>query len=361
MPYLAILGRQPELGLAELESLLGADAVQPLADAALLHNLPNLNHLGGSIKLARVFRRSSQLQLRASELNIEPVAGKRNFALSLHGIKITPAKLQALALELKRQLPGSWRYVAPPAGQLAATSVQLTHNQIPARGFELIVARHGQEYIYAFTEQVQDFESYSRRDYDKPARDARVGMLPPKLAQILINLSGPDPLPVWDPFCGTGTVVAEALLMQREAFGSDLEPAMVAASQRNLEWLAQTQKLPAFKVWPANAIEAEAPQPGCAVVTEGFLGAPGRPASRSELAELDSLYRRTLINLHRQLIERIVICVPSARNRPLLPIIDHLTDVGYTLAQFAHAPAERLIYHRPGQIVGRQILSLRKR
>jgi hypothetical protein len=32
--YLTILGRQPELGLVELESLLGADGVQPFGRQA---------------------------------------------------------------------------------------------------------------------------------------------------------------------------------------------------------------------------------------------------------------------------------------------------------------------------------------
>jgi hypothetical protein len=39
---------------------------------------------------------------------------------------------------------------------------------------------------------LQDFESYSKRDYGRPARDPRTGSLPPKLAQILINLAEPN-------------------------------------------------------------------------------------------------------------------------------------------------------------------------
>src|SRR5437868_2814389 len=53
--YIAILGRQPELGLVELESLLGAGKVRPFGQsAALLAEAPDLDRLGGVVKLGRV-------------------------------------------------------------------------------------------------------------------------------------------------------------------------------------------------------------------------------------------------------------------------------------------------------------------
>lgn len=63
------------------------------------------------------------------------------------------------------------------------------------------------------TSFVQDIESYTARDQARPMRDARVGMLPPKLAQIIINLalSNNDITEVLDPFCGTGVVLQEGI------------------------------------------------------------------------------------------------------------------------------------------------------
>jgi hypothetical protein len=40
---------------------------------------------------------------------------------------------------------------------------------------------------------VQNIDGYSERDYGKN-RDMQIGMLPPKLAQIMINISSPLPL-----------------------------------------------------------------------------------------------------------------------------------------------------------------------
>jgi len=45
-------------------------------------------------------------------------------------------------------------------------------------------------------------------------------MLPPKLAQILVN--SVQAQTVYDPFCGTGVIPQEALLLGRTASGSDL-------------------------------------------------------------------------------------------------------------------------------------------
>ena len=69
---------------------------------------------------------------------------------------------------------------------------------------------------------VQDIEAYAKRDQARPARDAKVGMLPPKLAQVLINLCGPlaSGSVVLDPFCGTGVVLQESLLMGYRAYGT---------------------------------------------------------------------------------------------------------------------------------------------
>jgi hypothetical protein len=52
-----ILGRQPQLGLAELERLYEAEHIQPIDGAALL-DIPaediNFTTLGGSVKIARI-------------------------------------------------------------------------------------------------------------------------------------------------------------------------------------------------------------------------------------------------------------------------------------------------------------------
>src|SRR5262249_8047041 len=137
------------------------------------------------------------------------------------------------------------------------STAQVIHNKLTSpNGWELVLVRSGQQTIIAQTVSVQNIDSYTVRDRGRPKRDTRVGMLPPKLAQMLINLAvGPAEFEhiapelsgdvclqpednaklraaranftVLDPFCGTGVVLQEALLMGYRAYGSDLEARMV--------------------------------------------------------------------------------------------------------------------------------------
>ena len=68
---LIILGRQPALGLAELESLLSAAKIQPIGDSAVLldlhHNQVPFDRLGGSIKLAKLLHEFPENKWRTIE------------------------------------------------------------------------------------------------------------------------------------------------------------------------------------------------------------------------------------------------------------------------------------------------------
>lgn len=94
-------------------------------------------------------------------------------------------------------------------------------------------------YFLAKTESVQDVDFYAKRDYEKPWRSARVWMLPPKLAQMLINFAWEENKSIWDPFCWTWTILLEAGLMWFEKIiWSDLSEEMVDFSEENFEYFA---------------------------------------------------------------------------------------------------------------------------
>lgn len=373
LPYLAILGRQPELGLAELECLLGPKSVTAFGRQALLAQAPELDKLGGTVKLARVVYRGPAADLLEVPLPVGslpwPGSGKINIGLSFYGLKATSRFVTATGLELKKRWKsrGSLRLVTPQQGT-SLSAAQLLHNGLPGKGFELVVVVNKQEMVVAVTEQVQDIVAYAARDYARPARSARVGMLPPKLAQILVNATT-GPL-VADPFCGTGVVLQEALLLGRRAAGSDRAPEMAEAARQNLQWLAQRHPdIPAWAVAEADAVQWQPPA-GCAIVTEGYLGPNfSRLPRPDELAaarrELNGFYRRVLDAWARRLPAgaELAICLPSwriAKGWSDLPVIDELPDLGYTFKSLAHADTRNLRYARPDQIVGRRILLIRR-
>ncbi len=373
LTHIAILGRQPEFGLVELESQVGADAMEPFGrQAALLARELDVNRLGGVLKVGRVLYRGAVTPLRGLPIDVAelPVGdSKTPFALSAYGLRDTQRMVMAAGLELKKRLRerGSVRLIVPARG-LAATAAELHHNRVLEDGFELLVVVAGAEMIVARTVGVQDIDWYSKRDYDRPARSARVGMLPPKLAQILVNTTS-APVVV-DPFCGTGVVLQESLLVGRAAVGSDLSEEMVAASRANLPWLvAQVPTpLPAWSVELGDARQIQLPK-DAAVVSEGYLG-PNltRLPSEVEMAkikrELLGLYTACLANWAAQLPAggEVSLCAPVWRSRgawDYLGLVDELPRLGYTLKGFKHVRTP-LLYARDDQVVGRQLLLLRK-
>jgi hypothetical protein len=377
--FMAILGRQPELGLVELESLLGREAVRPLGSvAAVFHGELEIRRLGGVVKLGRILYEGPVTDLQSLPIDAAslPIGeSKTPFAMSLYGTEVSRKQAEAAGLALKKVLRarGSVRLVMPTAGP-AVTAAGLHHNRVLEDGFELLIVVAADRMVVAQTLGVQDVDWYSRRDYGRPARDAKVGMLPPKLAQVLVNTTR-APV-VADPFCGTGVVLAEALLVGRVAHGSDLAPEMVAAARANLAWLAaevqrrapELPTLPRWEVAEADALSVRLPE-GAAVVSEGYLGAPQvhspAPAELERLRrELLGLYTVALANWAQQLPTgaEVSLCAPAwrvGRQWEQLGLVDELARLGYTQKVFRHVPTP-LLYARDDQVVGRQLLFLCK-
>jgi tRNA G10 N-methylase Trm11 len=193
-------------------------------------------------------------------------------------------------------------------------------------------------------------------------------MLPPKLAQVLVNTAGAGT--VVDPFCGTGVILQEALLLGAKAWGSDAAVEMVEASRKNLTWLqlAVNSALPIWSVREADARDVRL-VPDSAVVSEGYLG-PNltRSPTPAEVAvmkrELLGLYVASLENWASQLAggAHVSLCVPAwrvGRAWSYLGLVDELPRLGYTLRSFAYVRSP-MLYARDDQTVGRQLLLLRK-
>lgn len=374
MQTIAILGRQPEFGLVELESLFGAKDVQPWGrTGALLTNEPDINTLGGAQKLGRVLYRGPVRNLNEAPISLDDLplrASKTSFGLSYYGLRATPRFVMKTGLTLKKRLKGrgSLRLVAPQTGT-ALSAAQVKFNGLIQNGFELLIVINKQEMVVAITTQLQDIDGYATRDYGRPSRSAKVGMLPPKLAQIIINTTT-APL-VYDPFCGTGVVLQEALLLGRKAAGSDSAGAMAAATKENLAWLRRLRpELPESSVDVADARAVELPKPPLAIVSEGYLGpnlsnAPSAQRLKELQAEMSQLYADSLRHWHSQLPAKTQVSITapvwySADGPQDAGVIDQLPDLGYTLVSFKHVQSHNLIYRRSGQSVGRQLLISRK-
>lgn len=380
---LAILGRQPELGLAELEALVGSANLEAFGEAALLSvDSDKINHanLGGAIKLGRSITTlpsagwnsvAATIHKSLDTLLQDAPEGKLTIGLSAYGFKTTPRQIGRLGLQLKKALKTDNRSVRiVPNTSPALTSAQIQHNSLTGgSGIELLIVTDGRRTCLARTYSVQDIANYTKRDFGRPKRDARVGMLPPKLAQMMLNLAKPPHgTTVLDPFCGTGVVLLEAALQGYRIEGSDINQRMVDYTQANLDWLAQTYRLEP-KVTSLAQADATAYQwydNIRTVVCETYLGRPlstlpDRQTLQMIIQDCNTIVRKFLTNLRPQLAPnaRCCIAVPAwrvGRSFTHLPVVDDLKRIGYNRVSFMRSSGKELLYHRPDQIVARELL-----
>jgi tRNA G10 N-methylase Trm11 len=84
------------------------------------------------------------------------------------------------------------------------------------------------------------------------------------------------------------------------------------------------------------------------------------------MQEVNALHHRFLENISKQLKSgtRLCLAVPTWRGKYEflhLSALDYLEDLGYNRVKFTHVADKDLIYHREGQVVGRELLVLEKR
>jgi tRNA G10 N-methylase Trm11 len=255
------------------------------------------------------------------------------------------------------------------------SSAQVLHNKLTGeRGWELLLIKDGQKTYVAQTAQIQDIEAYAARDQQRPKRDARVGMLPPKLAQIIINLAAsPASRTLLDPFCGTGVILQEALLMGYDVMGTDLDRRMVDYTEANILWLRQLY--PDMKglttIHQGDATDYKWPEGIDFIATETYLGRPFSAAPKPEvlmevMRDVDTIHRKFLQNVSRQTKTGFTMCiaVPAWKTQGgfrRLPTLDRLEELGYTRQSFVHVKTGDLVYHRPEQIVARELVVLQRK
>ena len=402
MKYAALLGRIPSLSMTELEKfypdVCRVYAYAPMRESeenAVENRLviftaekcPEIRRFGGVLKFGEEIVDGEKGVI--DYLNSLP-EGKIVLGVSDFRNRGGKRQAQEEALRLKRILQRSGRSVRVLENKDAVLSTATSHhNQLAEKKnhVEIMLTDVGNFKLIG----VQNITEYAKRDQARPARDARVGMLPPKLAQILINRLGelPEGSVILDPFCGTGVVLQEALLMKYRAFGTDKEPRMVEYSRRNLEWLSSGKsgiKIPRgasmeFETETGDATEMD--WLGSAslkklggkidgVVAEVFLGSPMSkvPADiklKEEKERCRGILTGFLKNLARQIEQGtgVVLAVPAWRREngeyERLGILDGVEEMGYNLEKFRNSRQEDLLYYREGQIVAREIIALRKK
>lgn len=431
MQSLLILGRLPALGIAELESLYGSDKLQPVGEQAVIVDvdpcLLAFDRLGGSVKFCKVLTTLDTVSWKEIEKFLVQVspghsermpAGKMTLGLSLYGFKESLKQIEATGLTLKKAIRQTGRSVRlVPNNATELSSAQVYHNKLTSpTGWELIFVKDGTRTVVAQTVKVQDIDAYTLRDRGRPKRDARVGMLPPKLAQTIINLAvgkleetelknicdipanAVTPVPALDktgldPFCGTGVVLQEAMLMGYRAYGTDLDERMVRYSRDNVNWLQEKYNF--GNEWHLEIGDATSYEWSSIVdfvASETYLGRPFTSLPSPEVlaqtvADCNLIIKKFLQNIHGQIEPGTRLCLavpawnlqpknnePRTANRAAapqtanfklqtsnfrhLPLVDQIQEIGYNRVRFEHVRDDQLLYYREDQIVARELLVL---
>lgn len=373
--YLAVLGRQPLISVAELESLChNVQKISPsLAEFETdLDPQILIRRLGGTLKIGEPI--SEPLPKFWQRL---PETGKIMLGVSDFSKNATAYLAQREALKWKRIISknGHNVRVIPNKTPVLSSATSLHNRLFTDTHIELI--KNGKKYYRVVA--IQNIETYAQRDQARPARDAKVGMLPPKLAQVLINLCGslPEKSCLLDPFCGTGVVLQEAALMGYRVQGTDLSEKMVEYTKKNLDWLQKQAKFTTSNLENSIIIQGDATshvwtEPIDAVACETYLGPPmSLPPAEIKLKEAKQDCRSIILGFLKNLAKQIksetpvVIAVP-AWLRPdghyeRLNLLDEIDELRYNVVRFKNLGQKDLLYHRDGQVVAREIIVLRKK
>lgn len=428
--HIAILGRQPALGMAELEHLYGTDYTRWFSDQSALIDVASfsIETIGGTQKAGRVVAELPRGDWRQVSMKIVQIytqtwtgtEGKITLGISAYGFDVSPRDVQKTGIVLKQKLKKtgvSLRLIPNTESYLNTATAHHNKLGLSNNKVELIVVRaRGGKIVVAESVGSQNITALARRDQGRPKRDAFVGMLPPKLAQIMINLAtsnkqraanqpdnraslansvslahqrtaqearetvvhndkheqeGENPR-ILDPFCGTGVILQEAALMNYAVYGTDLADKMVEYSHANLEWLASSHHLTIdATIAQGDAMDTKWQQPIDAVVCESYLGQPfSAPPSPAKLDQVrkncDYIITSFLTNISSQITSGTPLCiaVPAWRNNTgqfsHLPFINRLNELGYKEYEFKHIKAAELLYYREDQVVARELLVLVK-
>ena len=387
MTYAAFLGMNAELSRAEIASQYPAGTATLVGGIVLIEQeaAPTLARLTGCTKIAALAFSCPVKELKAERL-VHWMAetprgdGKLTFAVSFFGDGI-PDK-HRFPLETKRLLKESTqrsiRWFADPEGQTSPAAVHKL--DLIREGYDVtVIGRQGMAHVFVTTE-VQDPNLWTKIDIERPRRNAKNGMLPPKLAEMLVHLAGPGHATFLDPFCGSGTLLEAAARSGIETvYGSDISPRIIDDAKQNLAWAQAERLVPEasdIRLRVADATEPTGLDAGSidAIVTEGYLGTPlqgnePRAFLEEERAVVETLWQRSLARWTDVLAtDGVVIAIwPDYRTATASVRVDldseTLAACGFRREPFALAGGEvrdELLYARPEQSVRRRIVKLRK-
>ena len=376
--YAFHLGRQKDLSEAEILSVLAHMRVTVehprvvgeyllLATATPLDAPALMNVLGGTRLIAEKCDATGDAKDTIFSY-LESLPSDKKLHFSISGGK----HAERIAIDAKKKLKAIGRSVRFVKTMNTAS---ILHNGLVERGSHLTVIDN----VVYITRAIQPIEEMSERAYGRPKTDAVSGMLPPKLARMMVNLTNANTDDtLLDPFCGSGTLLGEAMSLGiTNLIGSDLSKKAISDSAENLKWLASnlpvarsSSHVPLHTVDVRNLSKHIEPDSIDAIATEPLMGIPRKGKETKQFLvdqarELKSLYLDAFREFHAVLKPggRVVFAIPRFRHHDdwiTVDCTDAIQELGFELMPYAEQLPMPILYHRDKQHVGREIWRFKK-
>ncbi len=330
--YAFLLGKNPALSSAEIVTVLRTAGIQfNLQDRGKgfliidLSRYPRglIETLGGTIKIGKVLSSfpGPEPPNKALQEASSMIPPKSLFGVSAYG-----SGWKELASTLKACASNKSKFMNIPKGRSALTHVEVIKKRLIEDSAEILYLRGSQCYLARTLEVHNPFE-FQKRDMDRPFKRPMLS-IPPRLARIMVNLTGQQGGVLLDPFCGIGTILQEASLLDFRVWGTDTDAKVIPWARRNLKWLfrkydisqpgfeeniqkGDARKLP--ELFPDNSLDA--------IATEPYLGPPLKRKpdlnkARRVIREVTPLYQRFISGASKVLKPGSCLVVVSPYFRP---------------------------------------------
>ena len=261
---LYIFGRNPELSLAEIIARYNVNQttliIKELTASGII--IENKKHISikncGAVlkkcKIIGVFLKNTPISkiqpVLESHINGEYIIDKSNWGISSyndgssHNATLNPQSLHLLAKKGFKSIGVKKAYFTPPMEGNILTPQKLLRKKIIDDGIEFVLWYRKNDVILCQTEEVINIDSFAKRDKERPHKRLML-LLGLALARTMVNLVSIEKnnhnVPIYDPFCGMGSIVQEAYILGMQAMGSDIDESCVIRSKENLNWISQSR------------------------------------------------------------------------------------------------------------------------
>jgi len=209
---------------------------------------------------------------------------------------------------------------------------------------DFIILRVGNQYRIGVTAYIPNAVEFRARSNERPVVSSQIS-ISSRLAKVLVNLGGLSKGELMlDPFCGSGTILLEAVVAGMNCIGIDKNPTRIENTKRNLQWISSRSKNAigsySLKVGDATKVESllDGSTPVDAVVTEPILlpridYTPRLEKARRMVRNASRLYSESLYSIAVVVRSggRIVIVAPSLRTsekRDVSVNLQNLEEIG---------------------------------